>query len=378
MSKSVLTSAYLEKQRKFVALIKEIQTSLNSKEYKNQGYTFNEYIKMKWNISQAQAYRYLRCGKVLDQLEEFEIKPSYERLCKELSNVAKTPAQMKILWNAIIKKTGGRPDCVNSTHVNNIWKEICSDKKYSNILISKSILQTPSVSNNSIQNIQTISNNSLNGSNSLISNNSIGSNTSSLSSNPNGSISSMSSIIPNTTISNIPVIFNSISNISPPITECSSCISSSLSNNLITTIPVVSNSHFTTSFSSSPIYNTSVMPHILTNSYVTSNSPISNIPIGPNNSISNVSVIPNSYPNSSIVPNSENNITVVKNPLINIPVMECYVTNGLELQNFINNNDHQNNLHASLSLQQQQQSFQSQQKQKQQIKYYQKSHQTFY
>jgi len=52
MSKSVLTSAYLEKQRKFVALIKEIQTSLNSKEYKNQGYTFNEYIKMKWNISQ--------------------------------------------------------------------------------------------------------------------------------------------------------------------------------------------------------------------------------------------------------------------------------------------------------------------------------------
>jgi len=40
---------------------------------------------------------------------------------------------MKILWSAILKKTGGRPDCINSTHINNIWKEICSNKKYSNV-----------------------------------------------------------------------------------------------------------------------------------------------------------------------------------------------------------------------------------------------------
>ncbi|KAL6611093.1 hypothetical protein U3516DRAFT_872267, partial [Neocallimastix sp. 'constans'] len=170
----ILNSVYFEKQRKFVALIKEIQNSLNSKEYKNQGYTFNEYIKIKWNISQAQAYRYLLCGRVLDQLEEFEIKPSYERLCKALATVAKTPIQMKILWSAILKKTGGRPDCVNSTHVNNIWKEICSNKNYSDICkyegdimnkiekslskfenekkhkLSKTVFQTSPLSNNSI------------------------------------------------------------------------------------------------------------------------------------------------------------------------------------------------------------------------------------
>jgi hypothetical protein len=42
--------------------------------------------------------------------------------------VANTPAQMNILWSGIIKMTGGRPDCVISSHVNNIWKEICSNK----------------------------------------------------------------------------------------------------------------------------------------------------------------------------------------------------------------------------------------------------------
>ncbi|KAG4084226.1 hypothetical protein H8356DRAFT_1063788 [Neocallimastix lanati (nom. inval.)] len=123
---------YFEKQKKFVSLIKDVQTSLCSKEYKTQGYSFNEYIKMRWNISQAQAYRYLLCGRVLNQLEEFEIKPSYERLCKALSKVAKTPIQMKLLWSEILKKTGGRPDCINSTHINNIWKELCSNPKYSN------------------------------------------------------------------------------------------------------------------------------------------------------------------------------------------------------------------------------------------------------
>jgi len=43
---------YFEKQKKFVSLIKDVQTSLCSKEYKTQGYSFNEYIKMRWNISQ--------------------------------------------------------------------------------------------------------------------------------------------------------------------------------------------------------------------------------------------------------------------------------------------------------------------------------------
>jgi len=52
MQKINLPSAYLEKQNAFVTLVKEVQFSLNSKEYKKQDYALNEFIKMKWNISQ--------------------------------------------------------------------------------------------------------------------------------------------------------------------------------------------------------------------------------------------------------------------------------------------------------------------------------------
>ncbi|KAG4107739.1 hypothetical protein H8356DRAFT_1024075 [Neocallimastix lanati (nom. inval.)] len=126
-------SSHIEKQRAFSSFIKEIQISLNSKEYKKLGYTFNEYVKMKWSISQAQAYRYLICGKVLDQLEEFEIKPSYERLCKSLYNVTKNQIQMKLLWSAVLKKTDYRPEPINSNLVTKTWNELCRNEKYSSI-----------------------------------------------------------------------------------------------------------------------------------------------------------------------------------------------------------------------------------------------------
>jgi len=40
---------------------------------------------------------------------------------------------MKLLWSKILQKTNNRPDCINSTHVNQYWKELCMDKRYSNI-----------------------------------------------------------------------------------------------------------------------------------------------------------------------------------------------------------------------------------------------------
>ncbi|ORY66908.1 hypothetical protein LY90DRAFT_667835 [Neocallimastix californiae] len=129
----VSSSTYAEKQRAFVSLIKDVQSSLVSKEYKKQGYSLNEYAKMRWNISQAQAYRYLICGKVLNQLEEFEIKPSYERLCKSLYKVAKTPIQMKLLWSTILKKTDNKPEYINSNYISKVWNELCKNEKYSHI-----------------------------------------------------------------------------------------------------------------------------------------------------------------------------------------------------------------------------------------------------
>jgi len=52
MERVISYSTYAEKQRAFVSLIKDVQSSLVSKEYKKQGYSLNEYAKMRWNISQ--------------------------------------------------------------------------------------------------------------------------------------------------------------------------------------------------------------------------------------------------------------------------------------------------------------------------------------
>ncbi|KAL6631913.1 hypothetical protein U3516DRAFT_838909 [Neocallimastix sp. 'constans'] len=124
---------YFSKQRKFKCLVKRVQKAIITKEYKKQGYSLNNYVKKNWNISQAQAYRYLISAKVLDQLEEFEIQPCYERLCRSLYNCTKTTEQIKLLWRTILKNMGSNPECINTSYVTKIWKELCQDEKYSNI-----------------------------------------------------------------------------------------------------------------------------------------------------------------------------------------------------------------------------------------------------
>jgi len=68
-------NVYLLKQKEFKRYVKEIQQSINSKEYTKKNCTIDEFVKSKWNISKTQAYRYLLCAKIIDQLEEFEIQP---------------------------------------------------------------------------------------------------------------------------------------------------------------------------------------------------------------------------------------------------------------------------------------------------------------
>ena len=66
-------------------------------------------------------------------MEEFEIKPSYERLCKALHDVAKNPIQMKLLWSTILMKSKNKPEFINSNYVAKVWKELCKNEKYSHI-----------------------------------------------------------------------------------------------------------------------------------------------------------------------------------------------------------------------------------------------------
>ncbi|KAG4097471.1 hypothetical protein H8356DRAFT_1394101 [Neocallimastix lanati (nom. inval.)] len=124
---------YIEKQKQFLIQVKSIQYDITKKDYKKQGYSFTDYVKSKWNISKAQAYRYLISAKVLDQLKEFDILPNYERLCRSLNSVTETPQQIKLLWGTIVKRYRNTPDNINSSMISKVWKELYNDKKYFHI-----------------------------------------------------------------------------------------------------------------------------------------------------------------------------------------------------------------------------------------------------
>ncbi|KAL6631898.1 hypothetical protein U3516DRAFT_792593 [Neocallimastix sp. 'constans'] len=124
---------YLSKQKKFISLVENIKKAFNSKEYKKYGNSFDSFSRKFWNISKAQAYRYLLSAKVLKQLEEFDILPNYERLCKSLYDLTKTPEQIRLLWKTVLHKVENRLSEINCPFVTEVWNELCNDEKYSHI-----------------------------------------------------------------------------------------------------------------------------------------------------------------------------------------------------------------------------------------------------
>ncbi|ORY84520.1 hypothetical protein LY90DRAFT_663555 [Neocallimastix californiae] len=109
-------TSYLIKQKKFLSFIKNIQNTIETKNYKKEGYTFDSFVKKNWNITKAQIYRYLIAAKILDQLKEFEILPNYERLCRCIAKLAKTPEQVKLLWKTVLDKVSFSYDSLNSNY----------------------------------------------------------------------------------------------------------------------------------------------------------------------------------------------------------------------------------------------------------------------
>ncbi|KAL6594757.1 hypothetical protein U3516DRAFT_672396 [Neocallimastix sp. 'constans'] len=102
-----------------------------------------EYIKV--------SYRYLISAKVLDQLEEFEIQPSYERLCRSLHSCAKTTQQMKLLWRTILNIVGTSPDNImieKNTHNNNLLSPTDSIISFSYNTDNNNIIKNVETQNN--------------------------------------------------------------------------------------------------------------------------------------------------------------------------------------------------------------------------------------
>jgi len=126
-------TSYLTKQKKFISFINNIQNKIKTKNYKKEGYTFDSFVKTNWNISKAQIYRYLIAAKILDQLQEFKILPNYERLCRCIAKLTKTPEQIKLLWKTILDKVENRLNEINSSYITKTWNELCQDERYSHI-----------------------------------------------------------------------------------------------------------------------------------------------------------------------------------------------------------------------------------------------------
>jgi len=49
-------TSYLIKQKKFLSFIKNIQNTIETKNYKKEGYTFDSFVKKNWNITKARMY----------------------------------------------------------------------------------------------------------------------------------------------------------------------------------------------------------------------------------------------------------------------------------------------------------------------------------
>jgi len=245
---------------------------------------------------------------VIDQLKEFQIKPAYESLCKSLYNVTKNPSQMKLLWSVILQKTNNRPDCINSTHVNQYWKEICMDKKYSNICQTKEEEHAKFIIEKSIKRLSIYKKNEK--SKQIKKKTEIGVSTTKKNSKtitvppPPSSSSSIpieSSNIPSSMI-NKPVIYSNdhtkyisrVTTLSSPIYHCNN----SIPNNSIPNNSIPNNSIPNNSIPNNSIPNNSIPNNSIPNNSIPNNSI-------PNNSIPNNSIPNNSIPNNSISNNNK-------------------------------------------------------------------------
>ncbi|OUM57039.1 hypothetical protein PIROE2DRAFT_18102, partial [Piromyces sp. E2] len=266
-------------------------------------------------------YRYLLSAKVLSQLEEFKIQPNYECLCRSLFKYAKKPEQLKLLWKTILEKTRGRLECINSSCVGKIWKELCVDKKYSNICQNEEdIMNRVELTLNKYS--KKLKTKQLNTSKSETIDNKANKNTYNHTSlkidyqspsnnqNNNEKIPQMEYKSPNYNCNQYIICNNNTSNnsyipLSPPISECSSTISNDGTSN-----------NYSIYFNNINEFKTYKAINIIPNNNVTPNNVI------PNNVISN-NVIPNSVIPNNVIPNNviPNNVIIQgcqQQPLINL------------------------------------------------------------
>ncbi|ORX52515.1 hypothetical protein BCR36DRAFT_30547 [Piromyces finnis] len=176
---------YQKKQERFKKTAFGVQTIVSRKLYRAANLTVEEYFRKKWNISRAQVYRFLDAADVLRQLKDFTFTPRHELLCRTLKHYAKTSEHMVILWQAVLDKAKDKLTSINSGLITKVWNELVASGKIVPIVPEKGVrrvriykkkttLPIPSYSSsnlitssalteieNSIKNINNISENSI-------------------------------------------------------------------------------------------------------------------------------------------------------------------------------------------------------------------------
>ncbi|KAJ3128859.1 hypothetical protein HK101_005331, partial [Irineochytrium annulatum] len=123
------------KQERFMKTVAAVHDIVVRKLYRQRSANLQKYFKSMWNISRASVYRIMDCAVVLDYLRNFSVLPARERLCRVLRKIAKSRADTRRLWAAVLDNVSGNFDAITSTVISTLHSELsrsrilpCQDK----------------------------------------------------------------------------------------------------------------------------------------------------------------------------------------------------------------------------------------------------------
>ncbi|KAJ3133817.1 hypothetical protein HK101_004413, partial [Irineochytrium annulatum] len=106
-----------------------VSVIVTKKLYRHKVTNLETYFRDVFQISRAQVYRFLDCSSVIKQLDNFEILPSRERVCRSLKRLAKNQSDMRKLWEAILSFVQNRFDTITSKLIESRWRVLLDAKE---------------------------------------------------------------------------------------------------------------------------------------------------------------------------------------------------------------------------------------------------------
>ncbi|KAL6612566.1 hypothetical protein U3516DRAFT_664330 [Neocallimastix sp. 'constans'] len=115
---------YYKRQQHFYQIVMTTREIVSKKLYKATHSSLAAYFKEKWKMSRSNVYRLLDAASVLEYLEDFELKPTHERICRTLKHPSKTREQIRDLWSEVLKQADKDLSLINSVFIFRVWNEM--------------------------------------------------------------------------------------------------------------------------------------------------------------------------------------------------------------------------------------------------------------